>query len=50
MEALDGAIAGTANNPSGVGPYTGGFSDPPTQAEMYDFAGYVESLRGALAR
>jgi hypothetical protein len=44
------AVATTAQNPSGIGPYTGGFSDPPTQAEMQDFAAYVESLRAALVR
>ncbi len=47
---LDGAIAGTALNPGGVGPWTGSFSDPPTQAVMQDFAAYVEMLRGALVR
>lgn len=47
---LDSAIAGTARNPSGIGPYGGGFSDPPTQAELQDFAAYVESLRAALTR
>ncbi len=47
---LDGAIAGTAQNPSGIGPWTGSFSDPPTQGEMNDFAGWVESLRAALVR
>ena len=50
LAQLDGSIAGTALNPSGVGPYTGTFSDPPTQAEMQDFAGYVETLRVGLAR
>ena len=47
---LDAAIAGTANNPSGIGAYTGDFSDPPTQQEMRDFAAYVESLRQGLVR
>jgi len=47
---LEGAIAGTAQNPGGVGPFTGGFSDPPTQQEIYDFAAWVESLRSALVR
>jgi hypothetical protein len=47
---LADAIAGTAQNPSGIEPYTGGFSDPPTQGEMNDFAAYVESLRSALVR
>jgi hypothetical protein len=48
--AIADAVATTAQNPSGIGPYTGGFSDPPTQAEMQDFAAYVESLRVALVR
>ena len=48
--ALDGAIAGTARNPNGIGAYGGSFSDPPTQAEMQDFATYVEILRAALVR
>jgi hypothetical protein len=47
---LDTAIATTAVNPSGVGPFTGGFSDPPTQAELQDFASWVETLRLALVR
>jgi len=37
-------------NPSGTAPFGGGFSDPPTQAEMEAFASYVETLRGALVR
>jgi zona occludens toxin (predicted ATPase) len=48
--ALDTAIAGTAQNPSGIAPFAGSFSDPPTQAEMEAFAAYVESLRAALVR
>ena len=43
---LDAAIAGTPNNPTGIAPYAGTFSDP----QMQDFAAYVESLRAALAR
>ena len=50
LAQLDAAIAGSALNPSEVGPFPGVFSDPPTQAEMQDFAGYVESLRVALLR
>ncbi|MGB8169999.1 MAG: hypothetical protein WCF18_21025 [Chthoniobacteraceae bacterium] len=50
LAQLNAAIAGTAQNPGGVGPYTGGFSDPPTQAELQGFAGWVESLRLALLR
>jgi hypothetical protein len=48
--ALDAAIATTALNPSGIGPFTGTFSDPPMQAEMQAFAAYVESLRTATVR
>jgi hypothetical protein len=47
---LDGAIATTAQNPSGIGPFTGIFSDPPTQAKMEAFAAWSESLRAALVR
>lgn len=47
---LADAIAGTANNPSGIDAFGGSFSNPPTQAEMQDFAEYVESLRTALVR
>ena len=50
MEQLDDAIGGTAKNPSGIGPFTGTFSDPPTQAEMQAFAAWSETLRGALSR
>jgi hypothetical protein len=50
LSQLTAAIAETAQNPSGVGPYPGGFSDPPTQAEVQDFAAYVETLRVALVR
>ncbi|MEQ1854229.1 MAG: hypothetical protein ABMA01_21875, partial [Chthoniobacteraceae bacterium] len=48
--ALDAAIDTTALNPSGIGPFGGSFSDPPTQAEMQSFAAYVETLRVALVR
>ena len=48
--AIADAVATTAQNPSDIGPYTGTFSDPPTQAEMEAFAAYVESLRAALVR
>jgi hypothetical protein len=47
---LNNAIAGTAQNPNGIGPWTGTFSDPPTQGELQDFAAWVESLRSALVR
>ena len=47
---LDGAIAGTARNPAGIGPYTGDFSDPPTQQEMRDYRDYQEALRQAIFR
>lgn len=49
-EALNTAIAGTARDPSGVPPFSGIFSEPPTQAELQSFAAYVESLRAGLAR
>ena len=47
---LDDAIVTTARNPIGIGPFTGTFSDPPTQAEMQAHAAYVETLRAALVR
>ena len=47
---LDAAITGTANNPSAIAPFSGTFSDPPTQAEMQDFAAWSETLRAALVR
>ncbi len=50
MQQLNDAIATTARNPSAVGPFAGGFSDPPTQVELQAFANYVESLRMALLR
>ena len=50
MAQLNAAIAGTAVNPSSVGPYQGGFSDPPTKGELDNFANWVEALRGALMR
>ena len=49
-QQLSEAIATTAVNPGGVGPFTGTFSEPPTQAELNAFAGYVETLRTALVR
>jgi len=49
-QQLTHAIANTAQNHSGIGPDGGGFSDPPTQGEMQDFAAYVETMRAALAR
>ena len=50
LSELTVAISGTARNPNEVGPFTGGFSEPPTQAELQAFAAYVETLRGALLR
>ncbi len=47
---LDDAIATTARNPSAIGPFTGTFSDPPTQAEMQAHAAYLETFRQALTR
>ena len=49
-QQLADAIAGTARNPNATGPFGGGFSDPPTQAEMQAFAAYVETLRASLLR
>jgi hypothetical protein len=48
--ALDAAIETTAQNPSGIGPYPGRFSDPVTQAEMLNYVTWVESLRAAVVR
>ena len=47
---LEDAIATTARIPSAIGPFSGSFSQPPTQAELYAFATYVDSLRLALQR
>ncbi len=47
---LDDAIVTTARNPIGIGPFTGTFSDPPTQAEMQAHAAYLEDFRQALVR
>ena len=47
---LNDAIAGTARNPTASGPFGGGFSDPPTQAELVAFAAWVEAVRQALLR
>ena len=44
------AIATTARNPNAVGPFDGGFSDPPARAELEAFAAHVETLRTALMR
>jgi hypothetical protein len=49
-QQLNDAVSTTARNPNAVGPYGGGFSDPPTQAELQAFAAYVETLRAALVR
>jgi hypothetical protein len=49
-DAIGSAIADTPHNPASIGPFTGAFSDPPTQAEMQAHAAYVESLRQALIR
>jgi hypothetical protein len=48
--AISSAITDTARNPSGLAPFGGTFSDPPTHAEMQAFAAYVEMLRLALLR
>ena len=49
-QQLNDAVATTARNPVAVGPFGGGFSDPPTQAELQALAAYVETLRTALVR
>ena len=49
-QQLTDAIADTPHNPSGIGPYAGDFSDPPTQQEMRDYRDYVESWRQAMVR
>ena len=49
-DELNTAIAGTANNPASVGPYTGDFSDPPTQQEMRDFRDWANTVFNASAR
>ena len=49
-QQLNTAIAGTASNPSSIGPFTGTFSDPPTEAEMQAYAAWGESLRQAVIR
>ncbi|HEV7406310.1 MAG TPA: hypothetical protein VGO11_25400 [Chthoniobacteraceae bacterium] len=48
--AISSAIAGTAQNPGGVGALGLTISDPPTQAEMQALAAHVEELRAALQR
>jgi hypothetical protein len=48
--AISSAITDTARNPIGIAPFTGTFSDSPTQAEMQAFAAWSETLRAALAR
>jgi hypothetical protein len=48
--AISSAITDTARNPSGVAPFSGSFSDPPTQAEMQAFAAWSETLRAGLTR
>jgi len=50
QQQLTDEIAGTARNPSSVGPYTGDFSDPPTQQEMRDFRDWGNSFFNATAR
>lgn len=47
---LDAALATTAQNPASFPAYTGDFSDPVTQAEIQNFAAYVESFRQFMSR
>ncbi|MBI3880473.1 MAG: hypothetical protein HY301_10475 [Verrucomicrobia bacterium] len=49
-QQLTDALAGTARNPAGIGPFSGDFSDPPTQQEMRDHRDYVEAFRQAVMR
>jgi hypothetical protein len=49
-QQLTEAIAGMARNPASIGPFTGDFSDPPTQSEMRAFRDWANSFFGATAR
>ncbi|MBI5688136.1 MAG: hypothetical protein HZC54_23940 [Verrucomicrobia bacterium] len=50
-DTVNTAIAGTARNPSAsIGPFTGDFSDPPTQGEMRAFRDWANSFFYATAR
>jgi len=49
-QQLSDAINGTARNPASIGPFTGDFSDPPTQNEMRAFRDWANSFFGATAR
>ena len=50
LTALTAGLATTALNPSGVPPFSGSISDPPTQSEMQALAAWSEGLRTALTR
>ncbi len=47
--AIHNAFAQTARNPAHLRPFSGTFSDPPTQAEMQAFAAYVEAMRQTIS-
>jgi hypothetical protein len=47
---LNSAIGTSALNPSGTAAYAGTFSATPTDAELNEFAAWVELLRSALLR
>jgi hypothetical protein len=47
---LDAAIATTAVNPTSVGPFSGGFSDPPTSGELWALVSWMEQIRTVLTR
>ncbi|MEQ1861732.1 MAG: hypothetical protein ABMA13_17575 [Chthoniobacteraceae bacterium] len=49
-QQLTDAVATTAKNPASFPAFTGTFSDPVTQAEMQNFAAYVESWRQFMSR
>ncbi|MCX6900590.1 MAG: hypothetical protein NT105_18070 [Verrucomicrobia bacterium] len=49
-QQLGDAIADTARNPASVGPFTGDFSDPPTQSEMCALHDWTNSFFYASAR
>jgi hypothetical protein len=44
------AIGGTARNTVAIGPFTGDFSDPPTQSEMRALRDWANSFFAATAR
>ncbi|MBI5687852.1 MAG: hypothetical protein HZC54_22505 [Verrucomicrobia bacterium] len=49
-QQLTDAINDTARNPAGIGPFTGDFSENPTQSEMRAFRDWANAFFGAAAR